>query len=101
MTIRLDPAGLDVRVARLGERAAELAGRRDAISAEVDGLLAGWRGVASRSFAEAWAQWQEAADDVVLTLEATVVALRRTGADLVSADGAGAESHRRLGERLG
>lgn len=101
MTLRLDPGAFDTRATRLAERAAALAERRDAVAAEVAGLLADWRGTAADSFTAGWERWREAADDVVLALEARVAALDRTGADLSATDAVGAEDHQRLARRLG
>jgi uncharacterized protein YukE len=68
-------------------------------------LAAGWRGRAADSFAEAWADWSDAAADVRDGLAAMVVLLDAVGRDLVTQDDAAAATFRgvsaRLADRLG
>ena len=84
-------------------RAAELLRHhRDRAAREVEDLLgSGWRGSAATSYAEAWAGWGRAADDVLAGLAAMAGLLEAADARLAGSDVAAGTTLEHLHARLG
>ena len=106
MTLVLDHAPYDRCRCAVAAASERLAADRDRIDARVTGFLAaGWRGRAADSFADAWAEWTEAAAGVRDGLAATAALLDAVGRDLVAQDDAAAATidgvSARLADRLG
>lgn len=106
MTLFLDHAPYDRCRGAVAAASERLAADRDRIDARVTGLLAaGWRGRAADSFADAWAEWTDAAAEVREGLAAMAVLLDAVGRDLVAQDDAAAGTlagvSARLADRLG
>lgn len=100
-TLHLDPAAHAAATTALADRLADLDTRRRAAEASVAGLLAGWHGDAATAFRSEWEAWREAAASVSDDLGATVAALDRARADVVSADDGSGLGSARLEGRLG
>ena len=107
MNIEVDHPAFRTAVGDVDAGADALAGRqRDDIDREVDSLLSGgWTGAAAESFADGWADWRSAADDVLDGLVAMGRLLDAVHADLTDRD-LDARSHLdpiadRISRRLG
>ena len=101
MGISLDHHHFRARRGALADRAAEMAERRDRISAAVDALLVDWQGAAASAFSDAWLGWRASADEVIAALAVAAEDLGATQADFVATDESRATDHGRLAIRLG
>ena len=87
MTIAVDHAAFVAAVRDVRDAATELQLVRDQAARQVDGLLqGGWTGLAADSFANAWSDWRQAADDVLTGLATIGDRLDATHNDLSSRD---------------
>lgn len=87
MTLELDHQLFDVAVAEVRTGADTFHDARQRISLEVESLLDGdWTGVAADAFADGWADWRAAADDVLDGLVAIGQLLDATHHDLTGRD---------------
>lgn len=106
MSIQVDHDAFRTGVADIGDAGELLRRARDDIDRDVDQLLReGWSGVAARSFADGWTDWQAAADDVLEGLLAMGGLLTAVHADLTERDLDSSSSldqtARRITDRLG
>ena len=87
MTLELDHQAFTTAVADVRAGADTFHDARRQIALEVDGLLDGcWTGLAADAFAEGWADWQQAAGDVLDGLVAMGRLLDAVHADLATRD---------------
>ncbi|NYE35616.1 uncharacterized protein YukE [Nocardioides cavernae] len=100
-TLHIDPAEHAAATASLAARLDDLAARRRAAEATVEGLLRTWHGEAAAAFRDEWEVWSAAAASVVSDLDAAVSALPGARADVVRADGAAGTTTADLAGRLG
>jgi WXG100 family type VII secretion target len=97
-----DHAAFRATVGDLRHAAELLRHQRDRAAREVEGLLgSGWRGTAATSYAEAWADWRHAADDVLAGLAAMASLLEAADARLADRDVAAGATLEHLRGRLG
>jgi WXG100 family type VII secretion target len=106
MSIALDHAAFDAALGDVRTAANELQEAHDRADRNVDGLLrGGWTGIAANSFAEAWADWRQAADGVLDELLTIRELLDAAHADLsghdLDAQAALGHATTRLHDRLG
>ena len=86
-TISVDHPAFRGAVAELHRAADRLRGDRDRVAREVGGLLDGaWSGAAATAFAAGWADWEQAATDVLGGLVAMGELLQAVHADLTEHD---------------
>lgn len=102
MELRLGYAVFDAVVADVRVAVDTLDESRRRAAGEVEALLeAGWRGAAAESFATAWQEWLEGADQVNAALESIVASLEITRREVTGADAGVTAEARHLLERLG
>lgn len=87
-------------VAEVRRTAAALAAARAHAAGEVSLLLDGWHGAAATEFAEAWADWLDAAATVGSSLEGLADALVAFQGDLTTCDSSSAAALTALAGRL-
>lgn len=100
-SLTADHAAFRDTVADLRDAAGRLTGSRDRAARSVDALLGGWRGTASSTYAEGWAEWRSGADRVLEALTATATLLDAVDADLAATDTSSGDALARLSARLG
>lgn len=101
MTIAVDHTRFQTTVRDVREAAAELRQVRNQTTSRVDSLLrGGWTGLAADSFAEAWSDWRQAADDVFTGLVTISDLLDSTHDDLTARDADANGSLARITTRL-
>ncbi|HEY3530905.1 MAG TPA: WXG100 family type VII secretion target [Nocardioides sp.] len=103
MTIQIEHEAFDRATRLVAEIADGLRREHQQVQAEVADLLAaGWTGVASEQFGEAWHEWCRGMDDILDGIDLQNALLGVVRADLDRTDGArraAAEAlHARLGE---
>ena len=101
MTIALDHAAFDAALRDVRDAADELQRTRDQAARQVDSFLQdGWTGLAAESFADAWADWRRAADDVHGQLVTIGDLLDATHQELSASDHGADAALDRVGGRL-
>ena len=100
MSIHLVHPEFHASVAEVRHTAEALTAARARAAGDVSLLLDGWHGAAATEFAEAWADWLEAAATVALSLEGLADALVAFQGDITTCDVSAASSLAALVGRL-
>ena len=101
MTLELDHQAFTSAVADVRAGADTFHDTRRHLALEVDALLdGGWTGVAAVAFAEGWADWQQAAGDVLDGLVAMGRLLDAVHADLATSDTDAGAALDRVAQRI-
>ena len=101
MTITLDHQSFSAHTHAIGSHAEAMSQRRREIERDVDRLLASWRGAAADRFAEAWLEWRDGADGVIVALASRAESLAASRDALGAPDNQVADSGARLRGRRG
>lgn len=100
--ITLDHTAFCVAVDDVRRAADRLSSDRTRVAREVDALLdGGWTGPAASAYAEGWADWKRAADQVLHGLDTMADLLETARADLDHSDVSAHDSLAALAVRLG